>query len=350
MPKTIKVYVLTDDVDNTDKRARRGPLRDMPEMFMEGEVFVHEVIVPLRGGKTSYDAMVYVDDDDLPMYAFERGTAMYEKLFKHVRRGKPSMGRLMHEYNAYLPHTVSEILQRLVQTGVVALRQLEDVLIQYRRDNDYDMLGEDDTIMLPKPGRSKLDDTEGRTDATRDDYDPDMSKYKAPDDEGEEDEDEEAIREAEEEIEAEEDTVPGPFQKWLDDVTERLQKATVAAKLDKPLTTKEIQDAYDRGDTPKKLVDWAVARSAKTGKAPKPKAKPKAGKAKPKKPSKVVSDLADAVYEVLAQTPGKTRRLSTLAEMTGAKTARDVYLAMDLLAEQGRVDGKGRAVIKGKGK
>jgi Fe2+ or Zn2+ uptake regulation protein len=278
-----KLYVLTKDVENIDKRPRRGPLQDMPDEFMEGDVFVHEIVVPQGKGK-AYDALQFVDDDDLPIFPFERGTPMYDKLLKCLKRAEPGMSRLLHEYNAYTPDSVADVLQQLVTSGTLTLRQLEDGILAYRRANDYDMLDEHDTIALPKPGRSKLDADEGGTDPTREDFDPDLDSYIGPDGEEADDDDDED--------EDEDDA---------DDATD-------------PDTSEETDDEP---------------------KDPKP----------PKPPKGDDTKLAESVYEALCQTPGKTRKLTTLAGMTGAPSAAAVYRAMNLLAEQGRIDAKGRAIV-----
>lgn len=269
MPMTRKLYVLTSDVKNTDKRPRKGAARDLPDVFEAGDVFAHEVIVPLRKGKKVYDAYIYIDDNDMPVAAFDRGTKIYDAIHKKLKRAGPSMGRLLHEYNAFMPHTVSEMLQRLIDNEIVSLRQLEDTLLQYRRANDYDMLDENDTVMLPKPGRSRLDADEGRTDPTRSDYDPDLEGYIYPDEEGEDEDGGEDEDENEDE-----ETEPKPAM------------------------------------------------------------------------TQAILDLAERVYEVLTQTPGKTRKLETLKEMTGAVTTDQVYWAMEWLGSQGRIDEKGRVIVK----
>jgi hypothetical protein len=283
MPMVRKLYVLTKDVANIDKRPRKGPLQDMPDEFTKGDVFVHEIVVPQGKGK-AYDALQFVDDDDLPIIPFERGTPMYDRLSKALKRAEPGMSRLLHEYNAYTPDSVADVLQQLVTSGTLTLRQLEDAILAYRRANDYDMLDEHDTIALPQAGRSKLDADEGGTDPTRDDFDPDLSGYAGPDGEDDDDDDD------------------------------------------------DDDDADDDADDP--------ALDEKTDEEAAPPAE--------KPPKGDEAALAERVYEALSQTPGKTRKLVTLAEMTGAPSAAAVYRAMNLLAEQGRIDGKGRAVPKDK--
>lgn len=181
MPRHLELLVLTKDLPNKDKRPRRGAFRDMPDEFEEGDLFVREVIVPLNGKRKLSDSVIALDDDDCPTFGFDAGTPMHEAVLKISRRAKPCLARLLHEYDAYMPHTVAEVLHRLIESDVVSLRQLEDVLIKYRQENDYDMQDEDDTIALPKTGRSKLDDENaGGTDPRREDFDPDTGGYVDP--------------------------------------------------------------------------------------------------------------------------------------------------------------------------
>ena len=49
MPMVRKLHVLKEHLKNADKRARTGVLRDMPDEFEPGDLFVHEVVVPQRG-------------------------------------------------------------------------------------------------------------------------------------------------------------------------------------------------------------------------------------------------------------------------------------------------------------
>jgi len=393
MPMVRKVYVLLKDVKNKDDRPRTGPFRDMPKEFEEGEVFIHEVVVPL-GRKKPHDLLVHIDDDDMATFTFERGTPMYERLFKKgvMKRAKPGVGRMLHEYNAYMPHTVSEILMTAVKIGKMSLRDLEDVVIAYRRNWDYDMLDEDDTMALPKPGRSKMDEDEGGTDPMRQDYDPDMTKYVDPetgeeygqasfDPELDEDDDleihkgedlemaEAAIEKGiadEQESEEEAAEITGPHRKWKAEAERIFQEKAgkKLADLEDDDIDDAIEEAYDSGDTAEEFVDWYM--DVNMIKPAKPKPKPKAAKkAAPKaapltptrrkptaktgsKAAKKHKELADAIYDILASTPGKSKRLGTLAEMTGATNARDVYVALGLLKAQGRIDDKHRAVIKGK--
>lgn len=326
MPMVRKVYVLKKDVQNVDKRPRKGPFRDMPDEFEEGDVFVHEVVVPKRG--KPYDALLYLDDDDMPLFPFERGSPMYENLFRHLRRAKPGMARLLHEYNVYAPQSLPEIIERLIDTGLVTLAQLEATIIAHRQSYDYDMLDDDDVIALPKPGRSKLDDDDGGTDPTRKDFDPREDGYADPDyDEDDEDDEMDA-----------EDGLEETFKTWYGSLQEIVTKTL---KREHAVPEPYAREGFEAGETPD---EFAAAYIDEHNLSPDPKVKPKKAKRKAKR--KGIEALADKVYDALSQTPGKTRRIETLREMVGAKAGADVYRAMDLLSKQGRIDDKGRAVIK----
>ena len=103
-----------------------------------------------------------------------------------------------------------------------------------------------------------------------------------------------------------------------------------------------------------KVANRPLAKAFKDGEDPATFANKliKAKKLKPEtktkaEPKHEMLGLAERVYQALCQTPGKSRKLQMLAEMTGAD-AKDVFLAMDYLASQKLIDAKGRAVIPGK--
>lgn len=361
MPMIRKLYVLHEEFQNIDKRARTGPLKDVPDVFEAGDLFVHEVVVPQNGRQKAYDALQYCDDEGMPMVAFERGTPMYTKLMLVLRRAQPGAIRLIHEYNAYTPDCVLDVLKRLADSGVVSLQALEAAIIAHRRSHDYDMLDEDDTVMVPKAGHSKLDPDEGLTDPTRNDYDPDLDGYddaaaiaegedgdgdddggdegdddgdgegedgegEDGDDDGDEDGDEEAAV-----------AVESVFEDYVEAVAAVLQEKLGREVI---IANRPLAKAFKDGEDP-----TAFANKLIKAKKLKPETKPKT------EPKDDLTDkiliLAERVYQALCQTPGKARKLQMLAEMTDAD-AKDVFLAMDHLASQGRIDAKGRAVIPGK--
>lgn len=323
MPSIRRLYVLQEDVRNTDRR------RDAPEEFLAGDVFVHEIVLP-RKGRVS-DMLVSIDDEDMPVMSIDHGTPLYDTLFAHLRRAQPGLSRLLHEYSAYTPETVPLILAQLVQSGGVTLQQVEDAVIRHRQENDYDLLDDDDIIALPKPGHSKLDPDEGLTDPAREDFDPRVEGY-GPPGTAEEETDEDYDAETDEDVEA-------TRQAWCEAV-QRAVRSSLGR--DEAVPEAEASEGWDAGETPNQFAaDW-IAEHGLT--AAKPKQSTKAPKASKRPTKKQIAALAEKVYEALAQTPGKTRRLATLQEMTGAGAAVDVCRAMDLLHEQGRIDGKGRIV------
>ena len=157
MPMVRTLHVLQTDVPFPKALRPKGKNLDIPDEFEKDDLFVHETITPAHGGRVSKDQLVWIDDDDLPAVQWPKGSKMYDAIMPHLQRAKPCVTRILQEYDAYLPESVAKILLAVVDQGLITLKQLEKVVIRYRREMDFDMQDEDDTIILP--GEADADDT-----------------------------------------------------------------------------------------------------------------------------------------------------------------------------------------------
>lgn len=123
---------------------------DLPDEFEAGSLFVREVITPVEGsGRAEENQICWIDDDEMPAVCWPKGSEMYEAVRAHLEPAKPSVAKIMHEYDAYMPHSLWAVLRRLVEDEFLSLDALEQAVIAYRRSMDFDMQDEDDTIILP---------------------------------------------------------------------------------------------------------------------------------------------------------------------------------------------------------